>query len=248
MELKPLRHYYDNLKGLLNDGDNFFIKKYTTNGFKKSYQMWNDYSHDSLESFFNDFINEYPEDYLKENCKKCHNDMLNNGSSIDYDDLFDVLLRRLVIDSYVGFKFEDKIREKLIQFGCIVHNYDVLSENMEKKMDIDYGIDIFVFNKEKITNIIQVKNTSTFVNNGEYIKLKRKEFFDKEYKANIAINDGIYRDLQFYIYDKYGFINERKFKFFVNPSTNKHCFKLNELINKDGSLKINVKHLKSREL
>ena len=248
MQLKPLTHYYYGLNGLLSDGDNWFIKKYTTEGFKKSYQMWDDYSHDSIEAFFNDFINEYPEEYLKKNCEKCHNAMLNNGSSIDYDNLFDILLRRLVIDAYIGFKFEDKVREKLVNYGCKIHNYSVFSEKMEKQLDIDCGIDIMVFNEDKISSIIQVKNTSTFSHDGKYIKEKRAEFLKKEKAANNIINDGKYKPLMFYIYDKYGYINERRYKFFENPSTGKLCFALKELINEDGSLKINIKHLKRKEL
>ena len=57
MELKPIKHYYGReFKNALRDGDNSLIKKYTTVGFKKSYQMWEDYSHDSIYAFFNDFI------------------------------------------------------------------------------------------------------------------------------------------------------------------------------------------------
>ncbi len=86
MELKPLSHYYgSDLKNLLRDGDNKYIKKYTTKGFKKSYQMWDDYSHDSIQAFFSDFIRDYPGYYRTENCWKWHADMVSYGSYISFD-------------------------------------------------------------------------------------------------------------------------------------------------------------------
>ena len=249
MNLKPLKHYYsDHLKKCLRDGDNKFIKDYTTYGFKKSYQMWNDYSHESIEAFFDDFMKEYSEDFLRKNCEKCRSEMIKNGSNISYDDLFDILLRRLVIDAFIGFKAEDVVREKLIGKGCKIHNYDVVDKEDEAELDTKYGVDIMTFNDDKVTTFIQIKNTSTFSNNGFYIKDKRREFFYKEKKANEYIDDGLYRNMCFYVYDKNAYINEGKFKYYVNPNRDKCNFQLDELINKDGSLKISVKYLKSREL
>ena len=249
MKLKSLSYYYSNkLKGCLRDGDNKYIKDYTTYGFKKSYQMWNDYSHESIEKFFDDFMKDYSEEFLRENCNRCHEKMRQNGSVIDYNDLFDVLIRRLVTDAYIGFKSEDIIREKLVSEGCSIENRKIISKYGEKELDTKYGIDILVFKGDNVSSFIQVKNTSTFSNDGFYIREKRKEFFDKEENANKYINDGKLRPICFYIYDKGAYIRDGKFKYFINPKTNKCHFLLDELINKDGSLKINVKYLKSREL
>lgn len=249
MKLKQLKHYYgDDLKNCLRDGDNKFIKDYTTYGFKKSYQMWNDYSHESIEAFFNDFMKDYSEEFLKGNCERCFEKMKMDGSTISYDDLFDILLRRLVLDAFIGFKAEDVVREKLVNNGCEIHDYDVISKKQESELDTKYGIDIMTFKNGSVSTLIQVKNTSTFSFNGYYIKEKRKEFFDKEYKANKFIGDGKNRNLCFYVYDKNAYINEKKFKFYVNPRTDKCYFSLNELIDMDGTLKTNVKYLKSREL
>ena len=249
MELKPLTYYYgDSLKRCLRDGDNKYIKDYTTYGFKKSYEMWNDYSHQSLEMFFNDFMNEYSEEFLERNCRKCLIKMQENGSSISYDELFDILIRRLVIDAFIGFKAEDVIREKLIGSGIKIHDHDVISKGDEAELDTVYGIDILTFKNGKVDAFIQVKNTSTFAHDGFYIKDKRKEFFDKEMKVNEFIDDNEYRRMNFYIYDKNAYIRENKFKYYINPKTNKCSFLLDDLIHKDGSLKKSIKYFKSREL
>ena len=254
MELKPLKHYYsEHLKRCLRDGDNKYIKDYTTYGFKKSYQMWNDYSHDSIKAFFDDFMKEYSEDFLKNNCEKCYTEMRINGSSISYDDLFDILLRRLVIDAFIGFKAEDIIRQKLISDGYDVHNYNVISRYEEALLDTKYGVDILAFKNNKLMCLIQVKNTSTFSHDGKYIKEKRMEFFDKELEANEHIKDNDlidneYRNMIFYVYDKNAYINEGKFKYYVNPKRDKCNFLLYELCRKDGTLKNSVKNFKSREL
>jgi hypothetical protein len=245
MKLKPLKHYYgQELKNCLHDGDNKYIKKYTTDGFKKSYQMWNDYSHDSIESFFSDFIKEYPEEYLIENCKKCHQVM----GHVEFDDLFDILLRRLVIDAFIGFKAEDIVREMLIKAGKTLHNYDVLSVKDEIELDTKYGIDMMTFKDGKVEAFFQVKNTSTFSHDGDYIKEKRAEFFDKEYKANQYVGGDNYKMLIFYVYDKNYYINHGEFRFYVNPDIDKCGFFLKHLIRKDGSLRLNVKRLKSKVL
>ena len=210
--------------------------------------MWNDYSHDSIESFFKDFMKEYSEEFLINNCSDCYKEMSDNGSTIIFEDLFDILLRRLVIDAFIGFKAEDIIREKLIKNGYKIHDYAIISKEKEAELDTKYGIDIMTFNNDKVSTLIQVKNTSTFSHNGSYIKDKRKEFIDKEYKANKFIDDGENRSMQFYIYDKNAYIKEKRFKYYVNPRTDKCFFSLSELIMADGSLKTSVQRLRSREL
>jgi hypothetical protein len=206
--------------------------------------MWNDYSHDSIESFFSDFIKEYPEEYLIENCKKCHQVM----GHVEFDDLFDILLRRLVIDAFIGFKAEDIVREMLIKAGKTLHNYDVLSVKDEIELDTKYGIDMMTFKDGKVESFFQVKNTSTFSHDGDYIKEKRAEFFDKEYKANQYVGGDNYKMLIFYVYDKNYYINHGEFRFYVNPDVDKCGFFLQHLIRKDGSLRLNVKRLKSKVL
>lgn len=244
MELKPLTHYYEKLKGILRDGDNYYIKKYTTDGFKKSYQMWNDYSHESIDKFFEDFMKDYPEEFLIDNCKKCHEHM----SHIKFEDLFDILLRRLVLDAFIGFKAEDVLREALIKGGHKIHDYSVLSKKDEIELDTKYGIDMMTFENGEVKAFFQVKNTSTFSHDGNYIKEKRKEFFDKELEANDYVGGKNYKMLIFYVYDKNAFIKEGKFKFFVNPRVDKCGFFLDHLIRRDGSLKFYIGNLKSREI
>lgn len=245
MKLKPLKHYYSqHLVNCLRDGDNKNIKKYTTQGFKKSYQMWNDYSHESIENFFNDFMNEYSEEYLIENCKKCHQVM----THVEFDDLFDILLRRLVIDAFIGFKAEDIIREMLIKQGKKIHDYSILSKNDEIELDTKYGVDIVTFNDNDVECFFQIKNTSTFSHNGNYINKIRREFFEKERMANDYIGRDKYRMMIFYIYDKNAYINNGEFRFFVNPSVNKCGFFIDHLIKKDGSLRKSVKQLETRVL
>lgn len=244
MELKPLTHYYYALKGILRDGDNYYIKKYTTDGFKKSYQMWNDYSHESIEKFFADFMKDYSEEYLIENCKKCHEHM----QHVKFDDLFDILLRRLVIDAFIGFKAEDVVREALVKGGYKIHDYNVLSKKDEIELDTKYGIDMMMFENGEVKAFFQVKNTSTFAHDGKYIMEKRREFFDKEFKANKYVGGEHYKMLIFYVYDKDAYITEGKFKFFINPSVKRCGFFLDHLIRRDGSLKLNVGNLKSKEI
>ena len=245
MELKPLTHYYGNdLKHCLRDGDNYYIKKYTTDGFKKSYQMWNDYSHESIDTFFRDFMNEYPEEYLIDNCRKCHQVM----QHIKFDDLFDILLRRLVIDAFIGFKAEDIVREMLVKSGKKIHDYDVLSRKDEIELDTKCGIDMMTFSEGDVESFFQVKNTSTFCHDGSYIKAVRKEFFDKEQKANEYVGGDKYKMLIFYVYDKDAYIKHGEFRFYVNPAVDKCGFFLDHLIRRDGTLKLNVKCLKSKVL
>lgn len=249
MKLKPLKHYYgEHLKKCLRDGDNKFIKNYTTNGFKKSYQMWNDYSHDSIESFFEDFMKDYSEEFLINNCTDCYVEMCKDGSTIVFEDLFDILIRRLVIDAFIGFKAEDTLREMLIKKGKVLHDSNVLSRKDEIELDTKYGIDMITFKDGEVEAFYQVKNTSTFAHDGKYINEKRAEFFDKEYKANKYIGGNKYKMLVFYVYDKYAYIKEGKFKFFVNPSVGKCGFYLDHLIKKDGSLKRSIIRLRSKEL
>lgn len=246
MELKPIKYYYrKELRKCLGDGDNKYIKEYTTKGFKKSYEMWNDYSHESIESFFNDFIKEYPEEYLIENCKRCHSVM----PHVKFEDLFDILFRRLVIDAFIGFKAEDVLRETIIKSGGKIHDYSVVSKQDEIVLDTKYGIDMMMFDGGEVKGFFQVKNTTTFATNGEYIKKKRREFFTKELEANNYLGGKNYKMLIFYIYDKDAFINDGEFRFFINPATDGKCgFFLDHLIRRDGSLKLNIKNLKSRPL
>ena len=246
MKLKPLKDYYtSHLKSCLRDGDNKYIKRFTTDGFKKSYQMWNDYSHESIEKFFEDFIKEYPEEYLIKNCKKCQEVM----PHVEFNDLFDILIRRLVIDAFIGFKAEDVLREKFIEHGETIHDYDIVSREDEITLDTKYGIDLMTFKNGEVKSFFQVKNTSTFSNDGRYIQEKRKEFFDKQQQANEFVGGKDYKMMIFYIYDKYAFINEGKFKFYENPYAEGKCgFFLDHLIRRNGSLRLNVRNLKSREL
>lgn len=249
MKLKPIKEYFrKGIKKDIRDGDNYYIKKYSTDGFKKAYEMWNDYSHDSIESFFNDFSKEYSDDFLNLNCKKCYEDMHNNKSEIEYDDLFDLLIRRLVIDAFVGFKFEDIIKENLVKNGIQIHNYNVISKSDERTLDYNYGIDVITFKNDEVSSLIQVKNTTTFDDDNHYIRSKRVEFFEKQELANEFIDDGKYRDVKFYVYNKDAFIYKNKYEFFVNPETDKCYFKLIDLVNEDGSLKFHIKTLKSREI
>lgn len=250
MELKPVKEYFrKGIKKDSRDGDNDYIKRYTTYGFKKAYEMWNEYSHDSINSFFNDFSKDYSDEFLNANCKKCYDEMHENGSEVEYDNLFDLLIRRLVIDAYIGFKFEEIIKENLVKNGISIHNYDVISNEEERTLDYKYGIDIMTFNGDEVSSLIQVKNTTTFDDDNHYIRARRIEFFEKEEEANDFIDDGKYREVKFYVYNKDAFIYNNKYEFFVNPETDKCYFKLNDLVNKeDGSLKFHIKKLKSREL
>ena len=160
-----------------------------------------------------------------------------------------MLIRRLLIDAYIGFKFEEIIKENLVKNGISIHNYDVISNEEERMLDYKYGIDIMTFKGDEVSSLIQVKNTTTFDDDNHYIRARRIEFFEKEEEANDFIDDGKYREVKFYVYNKDAFIYNNKYEFFVNPETDKCYFKLNDLVNKeDGSLKFHIKKLKSREL
>lgn len=245
MKLKNIPEYYDErLNKCLRDGDNVYIKKYTTVGFKRAYKMWEEYSHDSIESFFDDFIKEYDSEFLVKNCERCYEEMRENGSEIGKDELFDILIRRLVIETFIGFKFEEIIKDEFVRRGVPIHNYDIVSEEDERELDGKYGVDIITFNGDEIAHFIQVKNI-TFASNSNYMREKRKEFFDKEREANEYVDDNKSRHLLFYIYDKYEFIKGNGYRFYVNPRTNKLSFRLDELVNEDGSLKVRLRDLKT---
>ena len=246
--LKPMVSYYDNISiGI--DGSNMFIKKYTTEGFIRSNEMWEKYSHKSIDSFFNDFIKDYPDDFLEENCLKCYNEMKDNGINVVYSQLFDILIRRLVVDCWVGFKAEETLMNALASRGCILHDYSIIPKWKEKVLDNKYNIDGLVFKEGHVSSLIQVKNTSTFSRDGEYIKKKRLEFIDKERMVNEYINDGRYRRIMYYIYDKMCYIKNGEFQFFVNPRTKNMHFTIHDLINeKDGSMKFRLFDLKRSSL
>lgn len=235
MKLKELKHYYGGLNDILNDGDNYYIKKYTTDGFIKSYEMWNKYSHNSIQEYFEDFLNDYDEDFLHHNCQKCFNDIAKTNSNITYDQLFDILLRRLVLDSFIGFKAEETVKEALEAHGIVTQNNEIISQSMMKTLDVRYNIDIVTFNGGEISNLIQVKNHSTFAHDGKYIIQKRKEFFDKNQKVKKLLK--IDKDVIYYIYDKMSYINTGEFKFFVNFNNDKCHFALSELVDEEGRLK-----------
>ena len=155
-------------------------------------------------------------------------------------------------DAFIGFKAEEVLRESLIKSGYKVHDYSVISKQDEIVLDTKYGIDMMAFENGEVKGFFQVKNTTTFATNGEYIKKKRKEFFNKEVEANNYIGtkgSKDYKYLIFYIYDKDAYINDGEFRFFVNPNVDDKCgFLLYHLIRNDGSLRLNVKSLKSRPL
>ena len=102
--------------------------------------------------------------------------------------------------------------------------------------------------RPSLHRFFQVKNTSTFSHDGSYIKGIRKEFFDKEQKANEYVGGDKYKMLIFYVYDKDAYIKHGEFRFYVNPAVDKCGFFLDHLIRRDGTLKLNVKHLKSKVL
>ena len=52
----------------------------------------------------------------------------------------------------------------------------------------------------------------------------------------------------FFIYDKNAFIKDGEFRFYVNPATDKCHFFLDELVNPDGTLRIQIRTLRSRKL
>lgn len=259
MKLKNISEYYDErLNKCLRDGDNDYIKKYTTEyeyydeirnekvkvKFKRAYEMWEEYPHDSIESFFEAFKKDYNSEFLVKNCERCYEEMRENGSEIGKDELFDILIRRLVIDTFIGFNCEETIKDEFVRRGVSIHNYDIVSKDDERKLDDKYGVDIITFNGDEITHFIQVKN-NTFLSNRNYMMDKRKKFFDKERKANEYVDDNKTRYLLFYIYDRGEFIKGNGYRFYVNPRTNKLNFRLDELVNEDGSLKVRLRDLKT---
>ena len=247
MKIKSLKDYY-NLKGYLKDGDNKYIKKYTTNGFIKAIEMWQKYSHNSLVDFIADFEKDYNETFLKRNCEKCCLEMKQNGSNISQEILYDILLRRLIFDTYIGFKAEETIEKSLNKVGIVTHNENALPEYYQKKLDVFCNVDIIAFLDGTIWHLIQVKNASTFEYDGQYIKEKRAKFREKEKLANDIINNVKYYKIQYYIYDKQSFIDNEEFMFYVNPHTNKLSFTIDELIDNNGNMIICLKNLKTRKL
>lgn len=223
---------------------NDIIKKYTTDGFKSAKEMWKEYPHDSLESFTEAFKKDYDSEFLVKNCERCYEEMRENGFEIGKDELFDILFRRLVPDTFIGFKVEEFIKDEFVRSGVTIHNYDIVSEKDEEKLDKYYGVDIITFKGDEITHFIQVKN-KTFITSDD--KDMRKGFFDKERKANEHVDDNKTRPLLFYIYDRDEFIKGNGYRFYVNPNTKKLKlgFRLDELVNDDGSMKVRLRDLKT---
>jgi hypothetical protein len=237
MQLKDIKYYYS-LKNYLKDGDNEYIKKYTTVGFIKSKFMWEKYSHNSHVDFFDDFLKDYPEGYLKTNCHNCYEEITKRNKVITEDILFDILIRRLVLDCFIGFKAEETVKEALHRHGIETENQTILPSNLANRIDMGYNIDIVTFKTDKISHLIQIKNQSTFGYDGVYIRKRRQEFKSKEATVNQLLNTNL--PITYYIYDKMSYVNKGHFEFYVNPNTDKLSFNLDELIYPNGSLKIRL--------
>lgn len=213
-EIGPLFHG-------LNDS---ILKPYTTNGFIKSVEMWEKFSHDSFDAFLNDFSKMYPEEYLKKNCDKCYEKLKEKypkkSEKITYDILYDKLFYKLVVDCYIGHACENKIFKYLNDY--FKEKGNGLTAIYDYRMDTKYGIDIVLVDEAKnIKGLIQVKN-KTFFMLSKYNEYKIRDQVKKE--AAFRDDHEEYKDMPiyYYVYDKDSFFNTGKF-FLYNNSLREKC-------------------------
>lgn len=200
----------------LNDG---LLKPYTTNGFMKSVEMWNEFSHESFEAFLNDFLNKYSIEYLRKNCDKCYEKLKSKypekAKKITYEMLFDKLFYKLVVDCFIGHACENEIYNYLNKHFenkeycelCAGYNYE---------WDVRYGIDIVVYDKDKnVKKLIQVKNKTFFIFS-KYSCNRVKDQLKKEKLFRIEHPECKDIPIYYYVYDKDTFLNDGKFFIFNN--------------------------------
>ena len=239
-ENEILLEYYKKdkeISHLFHGMNDTILKPYTTNGFIKSVKMWEQYSHESFEAFLNDFLKMYPEEYLKENCTKCYNKLKEKypkqSEKITFENLYDKLFYKLVVDCYIGHACENKIFNYLNEY--FKEQNTGLKAIYDYKMDTKYGIDIIIVDKDNnIKSLIQVKNKTFFIiSNYNDFKIrdqvKKEQLFRKDHEE--------YKDLPifYYIYDKDSFFDTGKFFLYKNTlRENYECkFLLSDFIDQE---------------
>ena len=243
---KTLLEYYKNdckTKGLFVGLNDSILKPYTTNGFIKSIEMWDRFSHESFDAFLKDFSKMYSTEYLKENCNKCYEKLKEKypkkSKSITYDMLYDKLFYKLVVDCYIGHACENEIFNN---FNEHFKKYNKkLKAVYDYKFDTKYGIDIVVVDEEgKINSLFQVKN-KTFFMTSKYNEFKIRDQVNKEklfWKENEEYSNV---PIYYYVYDKDLFLDTGKF-FIFNNSLRKDCgckFLLSDFVDLENKTIIN---------
>lgn len=132
---------------------------------------------------------------------------------------FDFLMQKLIVDTFNGLAKESEVKKMLEDSGFTVTT-PTLNE------DKDFGIDLKVYKDNNLLCMIQVKPNTFFKGNNNYSLINdRKKAIEKEKKVTTIYNVPTF----FIIYKK----DDGEFI----QRNGKYCFKLNNLINQDGTTK-----------
>ena len=135
---------------------------------------------------------------------------------------FDYMMQKLLVDTFNGLAKEGEVKKMLEESGFTT-NTPSLDE------DRKLGIDLKVFNEDGLMCLIQVKPNTYFKGNrNETLINDRKSAIEKEKLATSIYNVPTF----FIIYKK----DDGEFI----QRNGKYCFKLNNLINEDGTTKNNI--------
>lgn len=262
LNLKPIK-YYNDIKKIFNKKYNNITKKYISRDKVGSCSyLFKKLSPRSYQDFANKYTEYYDKTFNLSACKgkihygrsveqlyvlaKHYYDEIND-SSITLDQCFDDLVNHIIIETYDGHKVES--------FLCnLILRNDNLSVNSEiDETDAIFGIDITIRNKKinRVISYIQVKPDTTFIGDSNLSLMEdRRNFFQKQEKLNnYLMKNGFEKDIkpiEYLIYNKNLFNNEKRY-FFYQKKENICRFTLDELCNKDGSMKLNLKTLKLKE-
>lgn len=182
----------------------------------------------TCEAFYNKYISDHKEN-SKENGRNYYyliakaNELREKDNNMyPINVYFDFLMQKLIVDTKNGLEKESEVKKMLEESGftCTI---PTLNE------DKDFGIDLKVYSDNQLLCMIQVKPNTFFKgNNNESLINDRKKAIEKEKKTISIYNVPTF----FIIYKK----DNGEFL----QRNGKYCFKLNNLINNDGTTKNNI--------
>lgn len=201
----------------------------TTTDFGSVAFLYKKYGYPSTyEKFYEMYINDH-KDFSRENGRSYQylvtkanelREIDNNQCGINV--YFDYMMQKLLVDTFNGLAKEGEVKKMLEESGFTT-NTPSLDE------DRKLGIDLKVFNEDGLMCLIQVKPNTFFIGNrNETLINDRKSAIEKEKLATSIYNVPTF----FIIYKK----DDGEFI----QRNGKYCFKLNNLINEDGTTKNNI--------
>ena len=171
------------------------------------------------DSSFNDKEHGRNEEYLYRMAYMLY---LKDDERYNIEDYYSYIIKKLIYDTLNGCKQESKVKELLYRKG-------LRTESPTIHEDLKYGIDLKVYDKDKLMYMIQVKPHTFFLGNkNQSLVNDRKLAIEKERKTKEKYGVNTY----YIIYDK------NNGQFIQNNGKLTHV--LRHLINNDGTIKRNA--------